>query len=148
MCASRQALSHCLPSSRRFASSRLTYAAVRLVWLAMGSTFTWRPRTVDSSLGMSNQFFVRDAMGESVFLEGLPNVRIFLFFARKTTFPAKKPIASASAHRAVHQRTESEKKHNRAPNRVPIREILAARRGVAYSWESGGCAGACGVAVL
>ena len=99
-------------------------------------------------LGMSNQFFVRDAMGESVFLEGLPNVRIFLFFARKTTFPAKKPIASASAHRAVHQRTECEKKHNRAPNRVPIREILAARRGVAYSWESGGCAGACGVAVL
>ena len=90
MCASRQALSHCLPSSRRFASSRLTYAAVRLVWLAMGSTFTWRPRTVDSSLGMSNQFFVRDAMGESVFLEGLPNVRIFCFFARKTTFPAKK----------------------------------------------------------
>jgi hypothetical protein len=40
-------------------------------------------------LGMSNQFFVRDAMGESVFLEGLSNERIFLFFARKSTFPAK-----------------------------------------------------------
>ena len=101
----------------------------------------WRegsPPAPKLNLGMSNQFFVRDAMGESVFLEGLPNVRIFLFFARKTTFPAKKPIASASANRAVHQRTECEKKHNRAPNRVPIREILAARRGVAYSWESGG----------
>ena len=111
----------------------------------------WRegsPPAPKLNLGMSNQFFVRDAMGESVFLEGLVNVRIFCFFARKMTFPAKKPIASASANRAVHQRTECEKKHNRAPNRVPIREILAARRGVAYSWESGGCAGACGVAVL
>ena len=60
----------------------------------------------------------------------------------------EKPIVSASANRAVHQRTECGKKHNRAPNRVPIREILAARRGVAYSRGSGGCAGACGVAVL
>ena len=41
------------------------------------------------NLGMSNQFFVRDAMGESVFLEGLSNERIFLFLARKSTFPAK-----------------------------------------------------------
>ena len=64
-----------------------------------------------------------------------------MFFARKSTFPAKKPIASASANRTVHQRTECEKKHNRAPNRVPIREILAARRGVAYSCESGGAWG-------
>ena len=36
---------------------------------------------------MSNQFFVRDAMGESVFLGTFPNVRIF--FAQKSTFPAK-----------------------------------------------------------
>ena len=58
------------------------------------------------------------------------------------------PIASASANRAVHQRTECEKKHNRAPNRVPIRQILAARRGVAYSWEGGGCGGTYGNGVL
>ena len=53
----------------------------------------WRegsPPAPKLNLGMSNQFFVRDAMGESVFLEGLVNVRIFCFFARKTTFPAKK----------------------------------------------------------
>ena len=42
------------------------------------------------NLSMSTQFFVRDAMGESVFLDTLPNVKIFCFFARKTTFPAKK----------------------------------------------------------
>ena len=63
-------------------------------------------------------------------------------------FPQKMPIASASANRAVHQRTECEKKHNRAPNRVPIRQILAARRGVAYSWEGGGCGGTYGNGVL
>ena len=100
------------------------------------------------NLGMSNQFCVRDAMEESDFMDSFPNAQIFLFFARKTTFPAKKPIASASANRAVHQRTECEKKHNRAPNRVPIREILAARRGVAYSCEGGGCGGTKGDAVL
>ena len=62
----------------------------------------------------------------------------FCFLREKRHFPQKMPIASASVNRAVHQRTECEKKHNRAPNRVPIRQILAARRGVAYSWEGGG----------
>ena len=95
---------------------------------------------------MSNQFFVRDAMGESVFLGTLPKVKIFVFCAKIDI--SKMPIASASANRAVHQRTECEKKHNRAPNRVPIRQILAARRGVAYSWEGGGCGGIYGDAVL
>ena len=65
----------------------------------------------------------------------------FVFCAKNDISRKKKPIASASANRAVHQRTECEKKHNRAPNRVPIREILAARRGVAYSCESGGAWG-------
>ena len=41
-------------------------------------------------LGMSNQFFVRDAMGESVFLEGLPNKRIFLFFCAKNDISRQK----------------------------------------------------------
>ena len=52
----------------------------------------------------------------------------FCFLREKRHFPQKMPIASASVNRAVHQRTECEKKHNRAPNRVPIRQILAARR--------------------
>ena len=72
----------------------------------------------------------------------------FVFCAKNDISRKKKPIASASANRAVHQRTECEKKHNRAPNRVPIREILAARRGVAYSCEGGGCGGTKGDAVL
>ena len=72
----------------------------------------------------------------------------FCFLREKRHFPQKMPIASASVNRAVHQRTECEKKHNRAPNRVPIRQILAARRGVAYSWEGGGCGGTKGDAVL
>ena len=42
------------------------------------------------NLGMSNQFFVRDAMGESVFLLGLTNVRIFLFFLRENDISRKK----------------------------------------------------------
>ena len=42
------------------------------------------------NLGMSNQFCVRDAMEESDFMDSFPNAQIFLFFARKTTFPAKK----------------------------------------------------------
>ena len=42
------------------------------------------------NFGMSNQFFERDAMEESVFLDTLPKVKIFLFFPRKSTFPAKK----------------------------------------------------------
>ena len=92
---------------------------------------------------------MRDAMEESDFMDSFPNAQIFFCFLReKRHFPQKKPIASASANRAVHQRTECEKKHNRAPNRVPIREILAARRGVAYSWEGGGCGGTKGDAVL
>ena len=41
-------------------------------------------------LGMSNQFFVRDAMGESVFLEGLSNVRIFFVFCAKIDISRKK----------------------------------------------------------
>ena len=41
-------------------------------------------------LGMSNQFCVRDAMGESVFLEGLVNVRIFCFFCAKNDISRKK----------------------------------------------------------
>ena len=87
--------------------------------------------------------------GRICFSGGAGQREDFLFFLReKRHFPQKKPIASASANRAVHQRTECEKQHNRAPNRVPIREILAARRGVAYSWEGGGCGGTKGDAVL
>ena len=87
---------------------------------------------------MSNQFFVRDAMEESVFVDrSPPNVRIFCFLRENRHFPKKIPKASASVNREVHQHTECKKKHNRAPNRVPIRQILAARRGVAYSWEGG-----------
>ena len=41
------------------------------------------------NFGMSNQFCVRDAMEESDFMVSFPNVQIFLFFARKSTFPAK-----------------------------------------------------------
>ena len=34
------------------------------------------------NLGMSNQFCVRDAIGESVFLGAFPNVKIFVFCAK------------------------------------------------------------------
>ena len=39
---------------------------------------------------MSNQFFVRNAMGESVFLAGLTNVRIFFVFLRENDISRKK----------------------------------------------------------
>ena len=42
------------------------------------------------NLGMSNQFFVRDAMGESVFLEGLTNVRNFFVFCAKIDISREK----------------------------------------------------------
>ena len=43
------------------------------------------------NFGMSNQFFVRDALGESVFLGPLSNVRnFFLFFCAKIDISRKK----------------------------------------------------------
>ena len=42
------------------------------------------------NFGMSNQFFERDAMEESVFLDTLPKVKIFLFFSAKIDISRKK----------------------------------------------------------
>ena len=100
------------------------------------------------NLGMFNQFFVRDAMDESVFVDRLTNVRIFLFFARKSTFPAKnaESVGQRESRSAPTYRVRKEAQSSTKQGSDPRNTRRTARCCVLLGGR--GCGGSYGDAVL
>ena len=80
------------------------------------------------NFGMSNQFFERDAMEESVFVDTFPKVKIFCLLRENRHFPQKMPKPSASANRRERERErERERAFIREGNRAPVAKATHAR---------------------